>query len=201
MPALPIILAGAALVKSVIDMQGADAQRRAARDAMRQIEYSDPSVTAQLANIREQTNYAESGMTRSMALKRVLINDSAQQTAANISRNAGGSGGTIMDSLLRNAGIQQRSLASAAVDTERLAPQYLSLETPLVMDQSYRKLSLQQHAADSEMAQATMNQRDANSNFYNSLAALSGIQIGGTGEPGMSDSALPEVPKQSNGPI
>lgn len=178
-PIIPIIMAAAALTKSVTDMQKSKQQEKAARDAMKAIEHGDPSVQALIAGIRQRRDYAESGMTKGMALKRTLINDSAQQTAANLARGTGGSGATLIDSLLRNANIQQRNLAAAGADTEALSTQYLQMETPLVMDQSYRKLGLQQHAADTQAAQAAVNKSDANANFYGSLSALSGVQFNG----------------------
>lgn len=191
-PVVPLVLAGASIVKGMFDSSRANKLENKALEANKNIPRQDAGVLSLLGDIQQKRRYAESGATKMMALKRGMIQDTMGQTQANLLRASGGNGGTVIDSLLRSQNIGGRAMAQAAADTEQLAPQYMAMQAPLVTDMADRKLSLDTYDRDLAMANAAQARRDANDNIWGAVGLLASADwsAGAAGSPDVPASLL-----------
>lgn len=138
----------------------------------------DPGVQAHLNTIRQRRLYAEAGQSRMMQYKRRMAEGAGAQAGANIVRAAGTSPGTAQTGLLRSQNQTQMALMGAGAQTEQLAPQYMAMETPLIMDQADRRLSQQLYARDLNAFQGAAMQQQANNGVAGALGVLSTLSFG-----------------------
>lgn len=174
-PAIPLIMTGATLLKGILDSGKAAGAERQASDLAKGVMAEDPGTRSYLNDIVARRNYAEAGATRMNSLKRRDIEQAGVQTGANLRRASGGSAGTTIDALLRSQNMTERNLAQAGAETEALAPQYLGMQAPLVSDMADRRLSLQTYGRDQAAARAARYRSDANQNLMASMGVLAGL--------------------------
>lgn len=180
LPILPIVMAGASLVKGIVDGGRAGRMEKDAQDAARRVQRDDPGMTKLLQEIGDRQRYAENGTSKMMAYKRGLIQDSQNAYQQGVFQSSGGNAGAVVDSLLAGQGLSNRSKLQAAAETEQLAPQYLAMKQPIVSDQADRRLSLQLYDRDTASARAARARSDSNRNIYGAIAMLGSVDWSGS---------------------
>lgn len=191
LPILPIVMAGASLVKGIVDGGRAGRMEKDAQDAARRVQRDDPGMTKLLQEIGDRQRYAENGTSKMMAYKRGLIQDSQNAYQQGVFQSSGGNAGAVVDSLLAGQGLSNRSKLQAAAETEQLAPQYLAMKQPIVSDQADRRLSLQLYDRDTASARAARARSDSNRNIYGAMAMLGGVDWSGSAPSTRSAPAAP----------
>lgn len=177
---IPAILGGLQLAKGIYDDAQAKKEQRQADAAAAAIPREDAGVRSMLDQIRQRRRYAELGQNAMLGYKRRVITDAGLNAARNMARAAGTSPGAAQQSFLRSQNVTQQNLAGAAAQSEALAPQYLSMETPIVQDMADRKLALDQYRRDSLQMRAAQRQMNANNAIMGAFGLAAFLEANGT---------------------